>query len=75
MIKVDFYLSLAIYLIIVLLFILGRWVFYKEQEIKFSDARFLSQCPICLHIYQDFNSSDYSICPRCKSYSKKEVAP
>jgi len=72
MIKVDFYLCVAIYLIAILLFLIGRWVFHREKEIKLTETRFLYQCPICMHVYQDFNSDDYSVCPRCKSYSKKE---
>lgn len=72
MIELDFYFFISIYLFVVLLLILGKWFLYKEKDIKLLDFRYLNQCPICFYTYLDFSSTDYSICPRCNSYTNKK---
>lgn len=74
MINLNFYNAVAIYLSCIVLIFLGSWLFmdalsYKETK---TQVEFLRQCPICTHLFFDFRSDKVSLCPRCKSYLKKE---
>jgi len=74
MIKIDFSLAVALYLILttciaLLLLVLKN---NKEPEKFSSEKNFLWQCYICAYAYIDSRHADISKCPRCGSYNSKE---
>jgi rubrerythrin len=75
MIKVEFSLAIALYLIFAVCLILIFWlVFEKRGNIEASSLEniFFWQCAICTYVYVDSRHSTISQCPRCGSYNKKE---
>ncbi len=74
MIKIDFSLAAALYLILTTCLVLLLILFENRKEPKqfSSDRNFLWQCAICTYVYVDSRHNKISQCPRCGSYSKKE---
>ncbi len=73
MINLDFYSSLALFIIIFLALILGLWIFAaKARDKKTSlDERFIWHCAVCTYAYVNTKEPTISVCPRCGSYNKK----
>jgi rRNA maturation endonuclease Nob1 len=73
-IKIEFSLAVALYLILTTCFVLMILIFKNRKDPKqFSSEKFfLLQCSICTYIYVDSRHANISQCPRCGSYNKKE---
>ncbi|OIO34380.1 MAG: hypothetical protein AUJ70_01215 [Candidatus Omnitrophica bacterium CG1_02_40_15] len=73
MIKIEFSLAIALYLILTTCIILLILVFKNRKEPKqfSSEKNFLWQCSICTYAYIDSRHTNMSQCPRCGSYNKK----
>ena len=72
MITIDFSASIAIFLTLCLLLVIGQWIVYNRkegQDIKKSE--YIAQCPYCNYLFYDFKNKDLKNCPRCKSYIEK----
>jgi len=75
MIKIEFSLMVALYLILTMCIILILWMISEKRKILglfSSDRSFFWQCNICTYVYVDSRHSMLSQCPRCGSYNKKE---
>jgi hypothetical protein len=74
MIKIEFSLAVALYLILTTCFVLLIIIFKNRKEPKqfFSENIFLWQCSICTYVYVDSRHANISQCPRCGSYNSKE---
>jgi len=73
MIKVDFALAVALYILLFLTLILALWLFGKKQKEKelSLDQRFIWFCSVCTYTYINTKVDTISLCPRCGSYNKK----
>lgn len=74
MIKIEFSLAVALYLILTICVMLAALVLKNKNELKqfSSEKNFLWQCSICTYTYVDSRHNNISQCPRCGSYNKKE---
>ena len=75
MIKMEFSLAVAVYLILTVCLSLILWMYFeKKKTLKsiYSEKRFFWQCDICTYVYVDSMHNILSQCPRCGSYNKKE---
>lgn len=70
MIKIDFTLSVAVYLSVTLILVIAGWIFYNwtRDDDTVHEAKYLRQCPYCTHIFFDYEEKDDLSCPQCKSY-------
>ncbi len=75
MIKIEFSLAVALYVLFTTCLILVFWMLSekkKTQEAIHLEERFFWQCAICTYVYVDSKHDALSKCPRCSSYNKKE---
>ena len=75
MIKIEFSLAIALYLILTVCLIFVLWMCFEKKRILRllpPENRFFWQCNICTYVYVDSQHSAISQCPRCGSYNKKE---
>ena len=74
MIKIEFSLAVALYLVLTTCLVLLIIIFKNRKDPKqfFSEKNFLWQCSICTYVYVDSRHTGMSQCPRCGSYNKKE---
>ena len=74
MIKIEFSLAVALYLVLTTCLVLLIIIFKNRKDPKqfFSEKNFLWQCSICTYVYVDSRHTSISQCPRCGSYNKKE---
>ncbi len=73
MITINFSIAIAIFLSILLILVIGRWIMYnKREEENFKKSEYVVQCPYCSYIFYDFQKKDIEACPRCKSYIEKD---
>jgi len=75
MIKIEFSLAVALYIIITVCLALAAWLVFEKKEglKKFpSEKEFFWQCAICTYVYVDSRHSRISQCPRCGSYNNRE---
>jgi hypothetical protein len=74
MIKVDFSMAIAVYLLLTIAIIACAWILF-ERKIKSKNIfknwqkRHVWQCAVCTYTYLD-KEGELSICPCCKSYNK-----
>ncbi len=75
MIKLDFYLAVALYSMFFLGAIFVLWALDKDTRKKdaLGDPRFIWFCTICTYTYINSTGSNISVCPRCGNYNKKLV--
>jgi len=75
MIKIDFSLAIALFIIFFISLILIAWLLSKKQKDKdlSLDDRFIWFCSVCTYTYINTKEDIISVCPRCGSYNKKEV--
>jgi hypothetical protein len=73
MIKIDFSLAIALFIIFFTSLILIIWLFSKKQKDKdlSLDDRFIWFCSVCTYTYINTKEDAISVCPRCGSYNKK----
>lgn len=73
MIRVDFYLGVALYILFCLAGVFIAWVFSRRQKNKDLTLRleFIWFCSICSYTYINTKEGMISVCPRCGSYNKK----
>jgi len=73
MIKIDFSLAIALFIIFFISLILAIWLLSKKQKDKdlSLDGRFIWFCSICTYTYINTKEDAISVCPRCGSYNKK----
>ena len=73
MITINFYLAIALYLVLIVGAVLLAWLLgVKEKDKDLSvDARFIWFCTVCSYTYIDTKGNPLSICPRCNSYNRK----
>jgi len=73
MITINFYLAVALYLILLIGPVLLIWLLgIREKDKDLSvDIRFIWFCTVCSYTYIDTAGNPLSICPRCSSYNKK----
>jgi len=69
MIKLDFVTAIAIFLIIPILFVFIRWVFYNCYRNEGLDYQsdYLQQCPYCNYLFFCYDNASMRECPRCHS--------
>ncbi|OGX33908.1 MAG: hypothetical protein A3F87_04910 [Omnitrophica WOR_2 bacterium RIFCSPLOWO2_12_FULL_51_24] len=77
MIRLEFSWAVALYLSICLGVLILYWAFF--EKVKSLPNRSVSDrnvwhCAICTYFYIDSRHSDISVCPRCGSYNKKQIA-
>lgn len=70
MIQVDLFFSIGAYLFLVILLVIGAWIFYTEgvEDSMQVDSDRLCQCPYCTYLFFDYGNSTLKNCPRCESY-------
>ncbi|TBR15719.1 hypothetical protein EPO66_05600 [bacterium] len=75
MIKIDFYLAVALYSMVFLGAIFVLWLLDKDIRKKdiFVDPKFIWFCNICTYTYINSTGAAISVCPRCGNYNKKSV--
>jgi len=73
MIKIDFSLAIALFIIFFISLILIIWLLSKKQKDKdlSLDDRFIWFCSVCTYTYINTKEDAISVCPRCGSYNKK----
>ncbi|MCM8779061.1 MAG: hypothetical protein NC898_00735 [Candidatus Omnitrophica bacterium] len=76
MINLDFSLAIGLYLLLILLVIVSFWIVFENRikrkgVLPLLPKRNIWHCSICAHIYID-KETEISVCPRCKSYNKRE---
>jgi len=73
MIKIDFSLAIALFIIFFISSILVIWLLSKKQKDKdlSLDDRFIWFCSVCTYTYINTKEDAISVCPRCGSYNKK----
>jgi len=73
MIKIDFSLAIALFIIFFISLILIIWLLSKKQKDKdlSLDDRFIWFCSVCTYTYINTKENTISVCPRCGSYNKK----
>lgn len=79
MIRLGFDVAVAVFLSIVVLFILGAWLFDRKRRerqsgVEDDKGRDMRQCPYCRHICVDDKHQKIMICPVCRSYFDEEVS-
>jgi len=76
MIKIDFSLAIALFIIFFISLILIIWLLSKKQKDKdlSLDDRFIWFCSVCTYTYINTKEDAISVCPRCGSYNKKEAS-
>lgn len=74
MINIDFFLGISIYLLVMIAGLMLVWLRQKDSKTKdlVSQPECIWMCSVCLCTYFDCAKDSISICPRCKSYVKKE---
>lgn len=75
MIKIEFSLAIAIYLIFTVCLILVLWLVFERKKLQGTislEKGFFWQCNVCTYVYVDSTHNVISLCPRCGSYNKKE---
>ena len=77
MIKIDFSIAIALYLLILLGIVFCMWVFLRRKEF-FGDLlspnpRFIWCCSVCTYTYFTTHKTEISVCPRCGSYNKYSI--
>jgi len=75
MIKIEFSLAIAMYLIFTVCLILILWLLFERKKQKVSvslEKGFFWQCNVCTYVYVDTTHNVISKCPRCESFNKKE---
>ena len=76
MIKIEFSLAIALYLVLIICIIFICWIIIESRKDRpglFSSERdFFWQCDTCTYLYVDSKHAVISQCPRCGSYNKKE---
>jgi rubrerythrin len=76
MIKIEFSLAIAVYIILTAVVVLFLWLLFgkkKSSNMFFSENRFFWQCDICMYVYVDSRHNVISKCPKCGSLNKKET--
>ena len=69
MIKIELDIFVSAFMIVVLLLVLVRWIFYTysgADGLRFTADRF-QQCPYCAYVFTALDKSDIKICPQCRS--------
>lgn len=78
MIKIEFSLAIALYVILVLCSIFISWMIVdKKRNLpgpSSPEKDFFWQCGTCTYVYIDTTHGTISTCPRCGSYNKREEA-
>ena len=74
MIRIEFSIAVALYIILTACLLLLLLIFENRKDSKLfsSEKNFLWQCFICTYVYVDSRHTNISQCPRCGSYNKKE---
>lgn len=75
MIKIDFSLAIALYLGGLIFLLFFSWILakkYKERDLSL-DPRFIWYCSVCTYTYINTKEDDFSLCPRCGNYNKRET--
>ena len=70
MIHIDLFFTIATFLFVTILLVIGHWIFYtyKEEQPSTNEVKNLLQCPYCTYLFFDYEESVLRICPRCESY-------
>jgi len=73
MIKIDFTLAIAAYLISFMAVVFFLWFSGNRQKGKelFLDQKFIWFCSVCTYTYINTKEDKISVCPRCASFNKK----
>jgi hypothetical protein len=74
MIKIEFVAAVSIFLSIILILVLGLWIFYtcnKDSQMAIR-SEIINHCPICTCVFYDYSQKKVKICPNCKSYIDSE---
>jgi len=74
MIRIDFALGVAVYLLMVITPILFCWIFLKESSKKdfLLNPKFIWFCSVCTYTYINTKDEKFSLCPRCGCYNVRE---
>jgi len=76
MIRVEFSLAVALYIILILCLFFVLWILIDRKRdstgLFSSEKDFFWQCTTCTYVYVDSMHDTISKCPRCNSYNKKE---
>ena len=75
MIKIEFSLAVALYIVFTTCLVFIFWMIAEKKKIQGTIAlekRFFWQCAICTYVYVDSTHDTLSKCPRCGSYNTKE---
>ena len=73
MIRIDFSLAIAWYIVLLINSILALWLIARKEKDKdlSLDERFIWFCSVCTYTYINTKEDTISACPRCGSYNKK----
>jgi uncharacterized paraquat-inducible protein A len=74
MIKIELSWAICLYLIFTVIAIFVLWAFFERnrKNTKINpEEKFVWQCSICTYFYVDSQNEEFSICPRCGSYNKR----
>ncbi len=82
MIKIDFFLVMALLISFSIFIVFIFWLFYNRRDTQnFDNAEWLKQCPYCTYVFFYYPSSEEKDgsagtkllkCPHCKSYIEIE---
>jgi hypothetical protein len=76
MIRIDFSVAIAGYLFLILLLVIGHWIFYNYYRSSHlsNTSRYLKQCPYCTFLFFDYKKASMVTCPQCKSYITQDIS-
>lgn len=78
MIPLDFSLTVLVYTLIPVSFIVMFFLFFghsQEIDIGSLDKVFIQECSVCLHIYKTRRKKPFFQCPMCGSYNQMIPKP
>jgi|CXWL01.1.fsa_nt_gi hypothetical protein len=76
MIKIDFSMAVALFLIFDMALVMVLWVIYnykESKEVDIQSAKNFRQCPYCCIIFFDYQKQPLRTCPQCKSLIENSI--
>lgn len=70
MLRIDFSLAMAIFLIVDFIVVMALWLFYTYRSAAETDvwnSKYFRQCPYCCVVFFDYQKQSLRACPQCKS--------
>lgn len=74
MLRIEFNLAVAIYLMLMVIPLLLFWIYYRNPREKsfLLNPRFIWSCSICTYTYITTKDEEFSACPKCGFINKRD---